>query len=251
MEDVALRYLAAVWGPGRVGRDAVTPSVLASACLGVLPVDGAGISLAREDLRVPLAWSSDDVALAEQIQTTMGDGPCLTAAAEGSAFVADDDTLAERWPLYHGEFRDRTPFASVAAVPLARPGERAFAALNLYASRPDLSTVLPLLDATAVAAPMAAILLGLMKLDDDAGSATWLSGPAEDRILVWRAVGMVMAAAHTVGFGGDGDDHQVAQLDDGNALTLLRAYAYGHDVTLDHLARQILDQDLDPAAVLR
>ena len=164
MEDLAQRYLAAVSDLGLLGDGRVTASLLATACVDVLPIDGAGISLAHRELRVPLGWSDDTVAVAERIQTTLGDGPCLTSAAEGAALIADQDAVAARWPVYSQEFRQHTPFASVAAVPLARPDEQAFAALNLYALRHDLSTVLPLPEMTAVAAPIVALLLGL--LDD-------------------------------------------------------------------------------------
>ena len=228
----------------------VTPSVLAEACVDVLPVDGAGISLARTELRVPLGWSDHTVAAAERLQTTLGDGPCLSAAAAGTALVADHHVVAARWPVYHQQLRDQTPFASVAAVPLAQPGMPSFAALNLYAARPDLSTILTVPEATAVAAPIVAVLLGILDPDDQAASELLDTHPAEDRMLAWRAVGMVMAAAHLNRTGPGGDRVDVAGLDDSDALALLRGYAYSHDLTLDQLTARITDLDLDPIDIL-
>ena len=67
-----------------------TPSVLTAAAASVLSVDGAGISLIDDALRVPLGASSDVVSVAEQLQVTVGDGPCLSAAAAREPLAADD-----------------------------------------------------------------------------------------------------------------------------------------------------------------
>ncbi|RYZ32240.1 MAG: hypothetical protein EOP01_01600, partial [Propionibacteriaceae bacterium] len=60
------------------GVSELSPSVLATAAVAVLPVEGASISMIQPKLRVPLAWSSPDAEIAERHQTTLGDGPCLT-----------------------------------------------------------------------------------------------------------------------------------------------------------------------------
>src|SRR6185437_11302048 len=55
------------------------PVRLAQACVAVLPVSGAGISLLYDDFRVPLGASDDAASCAEQLQFTTGEGPCLQA----------------------------------------------------------------------------------------------------------------------------------------------------------------------------
>jgi len=160
---VQQRYLQAVVGVRRHGDEGheLTPSVLAAAAVAVLPVTAAGISISQDPLRVPLGWSDARAAVAERQQTTLGEGPCLSASASGGSLVADAGAIADRWPAYYAEIEKRTPFRSVAALPLRLTGQPVLAALDLYAERPDLSSVLALDEAEAVATLTAELLFGL------------------------------------------------------------------------------------------
>jgi hypothetical protein len=208
-----------------------TPSVLSAAAASVLSVDGAGISLIDDALRVPLGASSDAVRVAEQLQVTVGDGPCLSAAAGREPLVADAETMASRWPVYAIELAERTPFWSVASVPLYdRPGH-VFGAVDLYGTRPVPPSDFDLDAAAAVAAEMARFLTGdLCRLGGtvDDGLDGWLDLPsAAERLEVWTAVGMVMGEFE------EGDSA---------ALDRLRGYAFANGVTLDQLARNVLER---------
>jgi len=225
------RYLDAVYERAWVRPEAdVNPSVLCQACLDVLPVDGAGISLTRGPLRVPLGWSSDTVGLAERAQTTVGAGPCLTVSEGGGALAADATTTAERWPVYWDELHRLTPFRSVASIPLTANEEPPFGALDLYAASADLSSALTLTEVSdAVARPVAAMLWG--RYDqlyvEELDVRRWLSGqPAAQRIAVWTAAGMVIA--------GSG-------LNDVDALATMRGWAYSHGCSLDEIANSLID----------
>lgn len=208
-----------------------TPSVLSTAAVSVLPVDGAGISLIDDALRVPLGASSAAVTVAEQLQVTLGDGPCLAAAADHEPLVADAETMAGRWPVYAIRLTECTPFRSVAAVPLYDHPGHAFGALDLYSIRPDAPSELDLATATAVAAEMAKFLTGALPrrnggVDDDLDG--WLDlSPAAGRMEVWTAVGMVM--------------HEYRERDS-TALARLRGYAFANDLTLDQLASSVLER---------
>lgn len=225
------------------GVSELSPSVLAEAVVAVLPVDGAGISLTQPQLRVPLGWSDPDAAVAEAGQTTLGDGPCLTAAAEERALVVDAATAAARWPSYWAEIEQRTPYRSVAALPLhlgdRSAGQHVVAALELYAVRPDLSAVLSLEEARAVAEALGGMLFEMLDTmfdGGDRGVPAWLDDEdGVDRYRVWTAVGMVRA---------------IAGLDESAALARLRAYAYSHGLTLDDTADRLLERDLQVDAVL-
>jgi hypothetical protein len=238
---VQRRYLQAVLGVRRHGTDAreLTPSVLAAAAVAVLPVTAAGISLSQAKLRVPLGWSNNDAALAERQQTTLGDGPCLWAAATGAAVIADADAIAHQWPAYWREIEKRTPFRSVAALPLRVQGQPVLAALDLYAERPDLASILKLDEAETVAATVADLLFGMLDdlYDGDERSLPrWIDQQAAiDRVAVWTAVGMMIAAA---------------DLSDADALARLRAFARSNDLTLDAAATRLVDRQLPVRAVL-
>lgn len=213
-----------------------TPSVLAATAASVLPVDGAGISLIDDALRVPLGASSAAITVAEQLQVTLGEGPCLAAAAARESLVADASTMASRWPVYAVQLTASTPFRSVAAVPLYDRPAHVFGALNLYSVRPVPASDFDLGVAVEVGTEMARFLTGELPRQDgsvDEDLDGWLDlPPAADRIDVWSAVGLVMSEF------AEGDS---------TALSRLRGYAFANDLTLDQLARNVLNRSVAPA----
>ena len=171
---------------------------------------------------------------AERLQVTLGEGPCLSAAATGEPLVAGKAAMAARWPIYHHQLTQRTSFQSVTAVPLAVPGQRPFAALDLYSTdadpdpsltedpfRHDLTDVI-----TRFLTPAPLTCVGWTSEP----VAAWLAaGSVEDRMNVWTAVGMIMA---------------VAEMDQADGLAVLRGYAYSHDSTLDETAQLLTTNQL-------
>ena len=207
------------------------PERLARAAARALPVDGASISLAfAPDRRLPLGASDDPAALAERLQFTVGEGPCLTTQSTGERVAADEAELGERWPVYTDELATRTPFRAVLSLPLA-DDFRGMGALDLYLAPPRRVGDVRLSDALAVATAVAAALSAPVPVDPERGySPAWLDSPAaERRALVWQAIGYVNASL------------DVSSVD---ALSLLRAYAYGHGRDLDDVAQAVLDQQL-------
>lgn len=216
-----------------------SPVLLAQACVDVLPVDGAGVSLSQKMLRVPLGWSSPAVEVAERAQTTLGSGPCLAAAAAGHALAADASTIAERWPVYWDEIQQRTPFRSVVSVPLRIDDRPILGALDLYAESTVLAPQLTLAEVgDAVAGPIAVLLSGAFDrvYDEDPDIPDWFDDdPAVGRMTVWTAVGMIVSAC-----GGTDTD----------ALATLRAWAYSHARTLDDVAESVVDRRLPVRALV-
>ncbi|GAA3577740.1 GAF domain-containing protein [Microlunatus spumicola] len=217
----------------------VNPSLMCEACVDVLPVDGAGISLVQKSLRVPLGWSSPAVGVAERAQTTVGTGPCLSAAEAGSALAAGERVIADRWPVYWGELQRLTSFRSVASIPLSVGDDAPFGALDLYADEAGLTPTLALPDLTAsVAEPIAVMLSGAFArlYDEEVGVPDWLTeDPAVGRVAVWTAVGMVVGSS---------------EQDDLDALATLRGWAYSHGLSLDEVADRLVERDLPVEAVL-
>ena len=228
------RYLVAV---GReAAEEGLTPAALATAAVQVLPVDGAGVSMMVRELRMPLGASSDDVARAEELQTTLGEGPCLHAAQTRSAVSSDLDDLAARWPLYAEQLTGRRPFRAVVAVPLRAPGGSVFAALDLYTTSPQLDAGLDLADVDQhVAAPAAALLSTCVDeihdLEQLHATPEWYQTAAGRRHNAWVAIGMVMA------------NRNVRRPD---VVSLLRAQAYAEDRSLDDVAADIVEGRLPP-----
>jgi hypothetical protein len=118
------------------------PTRLMRACAQVRPVDGAGISfLSGFRHRVPLGASDDDAVLAERLQFTVGEGPCLTAHAEDGAVMATADTMGKRWPIFYRELLARTPYRAILSLPVTTEEFGGDAAVDLYYAdpRPDIS----------------------------------------------------------------------------------------------------------------
>ena len=230
VDAVASRYLAAVLFrfKGATGNRVLLPTALAVACVEVLGVAGAGLSLVNA-VRLPLAASSPEVSDAERLQTTLGEGPCLSAVATAEPLAAGEASMAARWPLYHHKLTHQTSFRSVVSLPLAPPGKRSFAALDLYSTgadpdrsliedpfRYDLADVI-----TRFLAP--APLVHVWWTSEPV--AAWLvAGSVEDRMNVWTAVGMIMAKT---------------TMDQAGGLAVLRGHAFSHESTIDKTAQLV------------
>lgn len=203
------------------------PLVLIEACVEVLPVDGAGLSL-TDELRIPLSASSALVTQAERLQTTLGEGPCLTATERGEALVADLARLEQEWPAYCSELVRLTPFRSVASLPLTDGDGDVIGAVDLYfaGEQPVPLGALPEIRSEVTDQVAARLLASSAALDGDrAGSGG--RGVFRERLDVWVAIGMLLVE------GG---------LTNRDALAVLRAYAFGHALTLDELAAQVVSR---------
>lgn len=221
-------YLTAVGH--EVGTGGLTPAALARAAVQVLPVEGAALSILLNVLRLPLGASSADARRAEELQTSLGEGPCLDAAAAQRSVVVDLDDLGTRWTSYGEELLTTTPFRSVAAIPLVGPGRGVFAALDVYSTEPQISERLDPHDLdeipTAVAALLATCIEQIDDVDTPDSGPLWYQEAAGRRHDVWVAIGMVMAG-------------RARRTRD--ALSLLRAHAYSNHQSLDDLAADLIE----------
>jgi hypothetical protein len=222
--------------------DELRPAVLARVARRLLPVDAVGISLINQDFRVPLAATTPEARSAEQLQFTLGHGPCLSALGHRRFVVADQRELERRWPLYAQELRAASPYQAVVALP-GSLGSDIYLMIDLYLETAERLAELGLLAAVVVAEEVARALLepdGESPWSDPPvadGSATmyeFLTPVAQERLRVWAAVGMVMA---TIELG----EHDV--------LALMRSYAFANDITLDRLAERITGGELGPGAL--
>lgn len=231
-------------GQQRIDAPELLPTVLAQACVEVLQVAGAGLSVTRalgspRALRVPLGASDDVAARVERLQTSLGEGPCLLAADRREPLVIDAGDMASRWPVFHAELVAQTPVRSVVSLPVmwGDPAEP-LAALDLYLTDPD-SSVPPLdLLAADIVQVIAEMLFASPNTVEWRGAwlPAWMTGPsATQRMNVWVAVGILIGHAG---------------LSSTDALAVLRAYAFGHGRNLDDVADDMSAQRLDPETVL-
>ena len=101
----------------------------------VLPITSAGVTLISAGMEPRYIAASDELALRfEQLQSELGDGPCLTAFETGEA-VAVPDLRGVPAPERFTEAADSAGLAAVFALPL-RHGDHRIGALDLYRDTP-------------------------------------------------------------------------------------------------------------------
>ena len=228
-----------------LGATPATPARLvgdrvAAAVAQVLSVDGVGLTVVdRSGLTVPIGVSSTAAGLAEQLEFTTGQGPCVDAHREHHPVVATGAALAERWPSFHDLLVTRTRFHSMAALPL--PGPLASMLTIGLLSEDDVAAPLP--DLTAIGMMVTAALIeadlevepGGDEVDDagddtDPGGPVWLSGPrSAARYRVMVAAGMLVG-------------HVGLPLR--SAIKVLKARAFAQQTTADELAAAVLSGTL-------
>ncbi len=103
-----------------------------------LRCDDAGILLIHTRRRIETAASTSERAeRAHDLQTELGEGPCLDAIDDGKSHYLIDDTATDpRWPRWGPAVAD-LGVRSVLSVRLQTHARR-YGSLNLYASAPEM-----------------------------------------------------------------------------------------------------------------
>lgn len=206
---------------------------LCRACVGLLDVDGASISLMHEgNTRGTFGSSGELSRRLDELQFTFGEGPCLDAVASASPVFAPDldDPDERRWPAFRGALLT-SGVSAVFALPVS-VASTAVGALDLFRRRSGpLSS--PAVTGGLLAAELAALpLLDLMSSDVDwdsaaRGDAGWEHLASLERVEVYQATGMLMGAL---------------DLSPAEALVRLRARAFAEGVTASGLAWAVVER---------
>lgn len=227
MPSTAVReVLSAVWAGSCDGAD--LPDGLVRLCAKTLPVSGVGLALMTDEGPAGTVAASDDGAMRlEELQFTLGEGPCMEASRTGHPVLAPDiaGTPSRRWPQFSAG-ADAAGLRAVFALPLQVGGIR-LGVLDLYRDTAGELSPAELTDALTFADAATQLLLDLQAQD----TAQRIPPPhsvavLDDRAEVHQATGVV-----SVRVGGS-----LAQ-----ALALLRARAYAEDRPIGDLARDVLD----------
>ncbi len=218
------------------GDGGTLPELLCQDACRRLPVDLAGICVMNGSGGIELTVGSDAAAeRLEELQLTMGEGPCMDAFETSRvALYPDFDGGGERWPAYAAAARSQG-VRSMFSFPLRIGGIR-LGVLDLFATAParltedELTLALHYVDAAVL------ILLHLQAQGSFApGDAA--DPPRQPADLAFRehteihqATGMVAVQAG-VGLA--------------SALVLLRAHAFSTDRPLSEVALDVLERRLD------
>src|SRR5664280_1080543 len=201
------------------------PRRICQLCVQTLGVTGAGISLVTDTGNRGVVCATVDVSgRIEDLQFTLGEGPCIAAVRAGApALVADldepHDTVVERWPTFLAR--------AVFAFPL-RIGAITLGALDLYRDRPgELDG--GQLAAALLAADAAAIALLHLDAGRNEAFADDLDAGRTYHLQVHQATGMVQSQLDV-------------QTDE--ALLMLRSRAFATDRPLAAVATDVVERRL-------
>jgi hypothetical protein len=100
----------------------------------VAGADGVSVSLASQAGLITVASSDDTVEAMDSDQYVTGEGPCVTAAAEGRRVQVESVDEETRWPAFTPRARQRG-INAILSNPL-RAGPRPMGALNIYSRTP-------------------------------------------------------------------------------------------------------------------
>jgi hypothetical protein len=202
------------------------PSCLVDMCARALPVTGVGLALMTDDGPAGTVAASDGSALElEELQFSLGEGPCVDASQSGRPVLQPDlgRTARKRWPVFAAGAA-AAGLAAVFAFPL-RVGAIRVGVLDLYRSTAGILPADDLADALCFADAATALLLHLQAQDAGLGLPVDSVTVLDDRAEVHQATGVVSVQAGV-------------SLQD--ALLLLRARAYADQRAIGTLARDVL-----------
>jgi hypothetical protein len=211
-----------------VGGAAGLPDSLVRLCAQSLPVSGVGLALMTDEGPAGTVAASDGGALQlEELQFTLGQGPCVDASRTGRPVLAPDlaGTSSRSWPQFAAG-ADAAGLAAVFAFPLQVGGIR-LGVLDLYRETAGELSQSELAGALSFADAATQLLLDLQAQ----GTAHGIAPPQaltvlDDRAEVHQATGVVSVRAGV----------SLAR-----ALALLRARAYADGRPIGDLARDVLD----------
>jgi hypothetical protein len=215
-----------------VERVAELPQRMCDTVAAILPVDGVGLSLMDSNVvggRALLGATGSVGAQIEELQYSLGEGPCVSSFQDNQPVLVPDMRATEaaaRWPMFTREIAALGVHA-VFAFPV-RVGTTPMGVLDFHRARPG-----PLIEVIEALLVADAVAVGLLNYQIRRQQSTDLPDLYELSRLpheqVHIAIGMVSG-----------------QLDIPNeqALDLLRAHAYKHAQPLNEVADAVVKRRL-------
>jgi hypothetical protein len=202
---------------------------LCTACVEVLEVTGAGITIMGGGQAGPICVSDPSVAALEDLQYTIGQGPCRDAFRTGQSVHAprlDSGALA-RWPSFV-ELAQTSGIGAVFAYPLISSGAKV-GVLTLYQKSEGELSDAQHADSLALAEVLTETVLSLQ---DDAPAGTLapgLDGSVQYRAEIYQASGMIA---------------KQLSIPVADALLRIKAHAFANDQTVAATAADIVARRL-------
>jgi hypothetical protein len=229
-DDDRLRRIVQRLAKVRDGDAAEATTRLCVMCAEITEMSGAGIMLMTRDRPQGSVCTTNEVsALIEELQYTLGEGPCVDAYRAQHP-VSEPDLAAPasvRWVSFAPpalEAGARAVFGFPVAV-----GTIVLGALNLYRDRPGELTVDQHADALVLADVAGRAIIGMQADAEPGDLGADLETGTNFRFVVHQAAGMV-----AVQLGAPVDE----------ALIRLRAYAFSQNRLVADVARDVVNRRL-------
>lgn len=205
------------------GADEPLEARLCRAYLAILGGDGAAITLSYTNTdRVTLCSTDGLASRLEDLQEVLGEGPGPTAYRTETLTVADLRTTEPGpWPLFTDAARSIPGAAVLYAVPIHPWSDGVIGVLTIHQDSTDLPAV--------EQAQFLANAIGAALIKNPPGDSNLEAGPWTTRSEIHQATGMVVVQLRV-----SADD----------AIALLRAHAFSHNITLAAVAHEITSRRL-------
>ncbi|HSM67672.1 MAG TPA: GAF and ANTAR domain-containing protein [Ilumatobacteraceae bacterium] len=202
---------------------------LCTACVELLGVTGAGITIMGGDQAGPICVSGPNVAALEDEQYTIGQGPCRDAFDTGVSVHAPifDTETSTRWPTFVALARD-CGIGAVFAYPLSAAGATV-GVLTLYQHSEGALSSAQCDDSLALVVVLTETVLSLQADAPPGTLAPVLDDAVQYRAQIHQASGMV-----AIQLGVPADE----------ALLRIRAHAFANDQTIAETAALIVARRL-------
>lgn len=219
-------------GPGPSPAESF-PELLSRLCriaAGELTAEGVGVSVLTDDGTRGLSAASDRLTeRLEDLQFTLGEGPCVDAFGTRRPVLVPDlsGRALTRWPVY-GPAVLADGVRAIFAFPL-QIGAARLGAMDVLRQRPGPLTDPELTTALLLADVAVEVLLDRQEDLNGQAAVDGLVPDVGNRAQLFQAQGMVMVQLGVT---------------IGEAMTRMRAYAFAENRRLDDVARDIVNRTL-------
>ncbi len=153
--------------------------------------DGAGLTLTERHRADTIVQTADFVSEIDAAQYGLGEGPCIVAARDGVTVISGSIGADPRWPRFGGRVA-RLGVHSALSLPLVTPDE-VVGAMNVYAYAKHAFDERAAELGEVFAVPAAVAVQNARVLEDARRLAARLQDALDERMVVERAVGVVMS----------------------------------------------------------
>ncbi len=210
---------------GRLGLEDLLTRVATYAVHAIPGAEGAGLTLLEEDRANTIVATAPFVREIDNIQYGIGQGPCITAAADARTVMSASLGADQRWPRFGGRVA-RLGVHSVVSLPLVTP-DGVVGAMNVYAHPKNVFDHRAAEIGEIFAVPAAIAVQNAHVLAQTQRLTARLEAALETRGVIDRAVGILMSRSGST---------------EAEALERLRALSQHEHQKLATVARQIVDE---------